>query len=312
MPSVGAEGLSPFAPSAGFLRRRLFLERLFRGLLLAAAALSVLITLAIVAVLVRESLPFLRQVGLSAVLLDTVWTPLFAEPRYGIWALVAGTLTTTSIALALALPTGLALALYLSEYAPPRLREAAKPVLELLAAVPTVVYGYFALLVVTPLLQRLIPGLPPFNMLAAGLVLGVMILPYAVSLSEDALRAVPRELREAAYALGFTRLQTGLRVMLPAASSGIISAFLLALARAMGETMVVTLAAGQNPRFTFDPLEGAATMTAYIVQVSFGDVPHGSLAYRSLFLVALGLFLCTFAVNLAGTLLSRKRPGREV
>ncbi len=295
-----------FAPSPAFLRRRALRARLMRALLLLAGTLSVLVTAGIVYTLVRDAVPFFAEVGLLTFLTDTQWTPLFARPRYGILPLLAGTLTTSLIALLVAIPAGTMLAIYLSEFADRRLREVVKPVLELLAGVPTVVYGYFALLVVTPLLQRLIPGLPGFNMLAAGLVMGIMILPYVVSLAEDAMRAVPDALREGAYALGFSRLQTAVRVVIPGAFSGLTAAYLLGMARAVGETMVVAIAAGQNPRLTFNPLEGAATITTYIVQVSLGDAPYGSLAYRSIFAAGLTLFVVTLLFNILGFWLRRR------
>ncbi len=295
-----------FTPTPAFLRRRALRARIVHALLALAGSVSVLVTAGIVWTLIRDSLPFFAEVGLVAFLTDTQWTPLFAEPHYGILPLLSGTLTTSAIALAVAIPAGTVLAIHLSEFADRRVREVIKPVLELLAGVPTVVYGYFALLVVTPLLQRVIPGLPGFNMLSAGLVMGIMILPYVVSLSEDAMRAVPDSLREGAYALGFTRLQTALRVVIPGAFSGITAAYLLGMARAVGETMVVAIAAGQNPRLTFDPLEGAATITTYIVQVSLGDAPHGSLAYRSIFAAGLTLFLLTLLFNILGFWLRRR------
>ncbi len=297
---------SGIRPSPEFLARRRLKDRIMRGLLFAAASLSVLVTLAIVYVLASESLAFFRHVGLVAFLTDTQWTPLFAEPHYGILPLLAGTVTISAIALSVAIPAGTVLALYLSEYADSRLREVVKPLLEMLAGVPTVVFGYFALLFVTPLLRRLFPDLPGFNMLSPGLVMGVMILPYIVSLSEDAMRAVPDALREGAYALGYTRLQTAVRVVLPAALSGVTAAYLLGMARAVGETMVVAIAAGQNPNFTFNPLEGAATITTYIVQVSLGDVAYGTIAYQSIFAAALTLFLLTLAFNVLGFFLRRR------
>ncbi len=293
-------------PSPGFLARRRLVDRLVRSLLFAAASLSVLVTLAIVYVLVSESLLFFRHVGLVEFLTDTQWTPLFANPRYGILPLLAGTVTVSVIALLVAIPAGTVLAIYLSEYADNRLREVVKPLLETLAGVPTVVFGYFALLFVTPLLRRVIPGLAGFNMLSPGLVMGVMILPYIVSLSEDAMRAVPDGLREGACALGYTRLQTATRVVLPAALSGVTAAYLLGMARAVGETMVVAIAAGQNPDFTFNPLEGAATITTYIVQVSLGDVAYGTIAYQSIFAAGLTLFLLTLAFNILGFFLRRR------
>ncbi|MER3400638.1 MAG: phosphate ABC transporter permease subunit PstC [Thermoflexus sp.] len=272
-------------------------ELAIQALLFFAAMVSVFTTLGIVAVLLIEALPFFRQVSLIAFLTDTQWTPLFAQKRFGILPLLAGTFLTSAVALALAMPVGLLSAIYLSEYAPPRLRAILKPALEVLAGIPTVVYGYFALLFVTPLLQRVIPGLETFNALSAGLTMGVMILPLISSLSEDALYAVPPSLREAAYALGATRLEVALRVVVPAALSGIVAAFILAASRAIGETMIVTIAAGQRPTLTLDPRRAIETMTAYIVQVSLGDTPHGTLEFRTIFAVGLVLFLLTLVLN---------------
>ncbi len=275
-------------------------------LLLLAALSSVGVTAAIVGILVIESIPFFRTVPLGTFLTDTQWMPLFSEPRYGILPLVCGTLVTTGVALLVAVPVGTIAAVYLSEYAPHRVREWVKPMLELLSAVPTVVYGYFALLFVTPALQRVLPDLPGFNMLSAGLVIGVMIVPYISSLSEDAMRAVPVHLREGAYALGSTRLQTALGVVMPSAFSGIAAAYVLGISRAIGETMVVAIAAGMQPTMTWDPTQPAATITAYIVQVSLGDLPHDSIGYQTIFAAGLTLMLMTLAFNVAGHLL-RKR-----
>jgi phosphate transport system permease protein len=235
-----------------------------------------------------------------------MWTPLFADPRYGILPLVSGTLVTTLVALAVAMPVGTIIAIYLSEFAPHRLREILKPALELLSAVPTVVYGYFALLFVTPLLQKVFPELPTFNMLGAGIVMGIMIIPYVSSLSEDAMRAVPMLLREGAYAMGANKLLTSLKVVYPAALSGIGSSYVLGISRAVGETMIVAIAAGMQPNLTWNPAEPAATITAYIVQVSLGDLPHGSIGYQSIFAAGAVLFVMTLAFNIAGYRL-RKR-----
>jgi len=284
----------------GFLRRRALRNRLARYVLLAAAAASVLETVGIVYVLIKESVGFFAQVPLGEFLTDTQWTPVFENAHFGILTLVSATLTVAGIALLVGIPAGLALAIYLSEYARPQLREAIKPFLELLEGVPTVVYGYFALLFVTPLLQHLIPDLPGFNMLAPGLVMGIMILPYTASVSEDAMRAVPSGLREAGYALGYSRFRVATRVVIPAALSGITAACILGMSRAVGETMVVAIAAGQNPNFGFDPTEGAATITAYIVQMAMGDLPHGSIAYQSVFAAGLALFLITLVFNVLG------------
>lgn len=290
----------------GFLRRRAFWNRFAAYWLLAAALVSVLVTVGIVYVLVSESLPFFREVSLVDFLTDTQWTPVFENARFGVMTLVSATLTVAGIALAVAIPAGLALAIYLSEYAHSGVRETVKPLLELLEGVPTVVYGFFALLFVTPLLQTFIPGLAGFNMLAPGLVMGIMILPYTASVSEDAMRAVPMGLREAGYALGYSRFRVATRVVIPAALSGITAAFILGMSRAVGETMVVAIAAGQNPNFTFNPTEGAATITAYIVQMAMGDLPHGSIAYQSVFAAGFVLFLITLLFNLIGFLLRRR------
>ena len=288
------------------LRYRKWRDRLIEVLLLGSALVAVFTTLAIVAILLYESSGFFKHVSLKEFLTDTQWTPLFAEAHYGILPLVAGTLTTTMVALVVAVPLGLTIAIYLSEFASHRLRETVKPILELLGAVPTVVYGYFALLIVTPLLQRIIPNLPGFNMLSAGLVIGLMIIPYVSSVSEDAMRAVPRYMREGSYAMGATRLQTALRVVVPGAFSGLAAAFILGISRAVGETMVVAIAAGMQPNLTFDPREPAATITAYIVQVSLGDLPHGSIGYQSIFAAGLVLMLITLIFNVFGFFLTRR------
>jgi phosphate transport system permease protein len=281
-------------------------ERLIEFAMLLCAFFSVLITVGIVWVLLLESWHFFENVSIIDFLTDTQWTVLFENPRYGIMPLVTGTLVTSGVALLVALPLGTTIAIYLSEYANNTVREILKPILELLSAVPTVVFGYFALLLVTPLLQRWFPDLPGFNMLSAGLVMGIMIIPYVSSLSEDAMKAVPVHIREGSYAMGATRLQTALRVLVPAAFSGIASAYVLGFSRAVGETMVVTVAAGTQPNLTLNPLEGAATITAYIVQVSLGDLPHGSIAYQSIFAAGLTLMCMTLIFNIAGYLL-RKR-----
>ncbi len=271
-----------------------------RALFLCALA-SVATTVGIVGVLLFETIEFLREVPVLEFLTGTEWTPLFANPHFGVWPLVIGTLLVSSIAMAVALPLGLLSAIYLSEYADPRVRRIVKPVLELLAGVPTVVYGYFALLFVTPLLQQVIPSMAGFNALSPGIVMGIMILPLVSSLAEDAMQSVPNGLREGSYALGATRMQTALTVVVPAAFSGITAAFILAVSRAIGETMIVAIAAGQQPRLTFDPRVPIETMTAYIVQVSMGDTPAGTLEYRTIFAVGMLLFLGTFGLNLAST-----------
>lgn len=267
---------------------------------------SVAITLGIVGTLLLESWHFFENISLLDFLTDTQWTVLFENPRYGIMPLVAGTAVTSGVALLVALPLGTVIAIYLSEYANARVREILKPILELLSAVPTVVFGYFAFLFVTPILQSFLPNLPGFNMLSAGIVIGIMIIPYVSSLSEDAMKAVPVHIREGSYAMGATRLQTAVRVLIPSAFSGIASAYVLGFSRAVGETMVVAIAAGQQPNLTLNPMEGAATITAYIVQVSLGDLPHGTIAYQSIFAAGLTLMVMTLVFNIAGYLL-RKR-----
>ena len=281
-------------------------ERVIESLLFLAALSSVAITAGIVVTLVSESSSFFAQVSLRAFLTDTLWTPLFASPHFGIMPLVTGTVVTTIVALAVALPIGTIVAIYLSEFAPPVVREIIKPTLELLSAVPTVVYGYFALQFMAPLLQKIIPGLPTFNMLSAGVVMGIMIIPYVSSLSEDAMRAVPMSLREGAYALGANRIITAVKVVYPGALSGIVASYILAISRAIGETMIVAIAAGMQPNLTLDPREPAATITAFIVQVSLGDLPHGSIGYQSIFAAGVTLFVMTLAFNILGYIL-RKR-----
>jgi phosphate transport system permease protein len=281
-------------------------EFLIEWALFLCALLSVGTTAGIILVLAVETFAFLREVPITAFLFGTEWTPLFATPRFGVLPLVSGTVLVSAIAMLVALPTGLLSAIYLSEYADHRVRRAVKPVLEILAGVPTVVYGYFALLFVTPLLQRIIPDLAGFNALGPGIVMGIMILPLVSSLSEDAMQAVPRSLREGSYALGATKMQTSLRVVLPAAFSGITAACILAASRAIGETMIVAIAAGQQPRLTWNPLLPVETMTAYIVQVSLGDTPQGTLEYRTIFAVGMLLFVGTLLLNLVSAWLRER------
>ena len=301
---------SPSLPIAGAksaqLRYRQARDRVVEAVLLACGLVAVFTTVAIVFILVKESIAFFDHVTLWEFLTGTTWTPLFADAKYGILPLIAGTLTVTGVALLVAIPLGTLIAIYLSEYASHRLREVVKPVLELLGAVPTVVYGYFALLMVTPLLQKLIPDLPGFNMLSAGLVIGLMIVPYVASVSEDAMRSVPRYMREGSYAMGATKLQTAIRVVIPGALSGIAAAYILGISRAVGETMVVAIAAGMQPTMTFDPREPAATITAYIVQVSLGDLPHESIGYQSIFAAGLVLMVITLVFNVIGFFLTRR------
>jgi phosphate transport system permease protein len=276
------------------------------AVLFLAAFSSVVVTTGIVLTLLYESAGFFRTVSVWDFLTDTQWTPQFTNAHFGILPLVAGTLVTTGVALAVALPVGTIVAVYLSEYAPFALREILKPILELLSAVPTVVYGYFALLFVSPLLQKILPDLPSFSMLSAGIVMGIMIIPYVSSLSEDAMRAVPMLLREGAYALGANKMLTSIKVVYPAALSGIGAAYILGISRAIGETMIVAIAAGMQPNLTWNPMKPAATITAFIVQVCGGDNPRDSIGYKSIFAAGLTLFVMTLAFNIFGHVL-RKR-----
>jgi len=287
-------------------RSRILREKAIELLLFLAAMVSVFTTIGIVYVLVKESVVFFQHVPLLDFLTDTQWTPLFDDAHFGIVVLLSGTLTSSLVALAIAIPLGTLIAIYLSEFAPFSVREVAKPFLELLGGVPTIIYGYFALLFVTPILQWFYPELPGFNLLSAGIVMGIMIVPYVASISEDAMRAVPMSLREGSYAMGATRFQTAVNVVVPAAFSGIASAYILGISRAVGETMILAVAAGMQPNLTFNPLEPAATITAFIVQVALGDLPHGSVGYQTIFAAGLTLMLFTLVCNVAGHVL-RKR-----
>ena len=286
--------------------QRNFVERMIEIILMFAALAATFITIGIVYILVTEASGFFKEVSIIEFLTSRQWSPLFEDAHYGILPLISGTLTTSFVALSIAIPIGTIAAIYLSEFASHKARETVKPVLELLVGVPTVVFGYFALLFVTPLLQKLNPDLPTFNMLGPGIVMGIMIIPYIASVAEDAMRAVPMQMREGSYAMGATKFQTAIRVVTPAATSGIIAAYILGISRAVGETMVVAIAAGQQPTFTFNPLEGAATITAYIVQVAMGDLPHGSLGYQSIFAAGMVLFVITVVFNILGHM-ARKR-----
>ena len=299
--------MSPESASARLAHRRARIarEKAIESVLFLAALVSVFTTVAIVYILVKESVVFFRHVPLADFLTDTQWTPLFDDAHFGIVVLLSGTLTSSFVALAVAIPLGTIIAIYLSEFAPFKVREIAKPFLEMLGGIPTIVYGYFALLFVTPLLQRIYPDLPGFNLLSAGIVMGIMIIPYVSSISEDAMRAVPMSLREGSYAMGATRYQTAVKVVVPAAFSGIASAYILGISRAVGETMILAVAAGMQPNLTFNPLEPAATITAFIVQVALGDLPHGSIGYQTIFAAGLTLLLFTLACNIAGHFLRR-------
>jgi len=281
-------------------------ERLVEGLLFLCAFVSVAVTAGIVVVLVSESYQFFQHISLVDFLTDNQWTPLFDDAHYGIMVLLSGTLVSSFVALAVAIPLGTMIAIYLSEFAPFSVREIAKPFLELLGGVPTIVYGYFALLYVTPALQFFFPGLPGFNLLSAGLVMGIMIIPYVSSVSEDAMRSVPMAMREGSYAMGATRFQTAIRVVTPAAFSGIAAAYILGISRAVGETMIVAVAAGMQPNLTWNPAEPAATITAYIVQVALGDLPHGSIGYQTIFAAGLSLMLLTLLFNVVGHFMKRR------
>jgi phosphate transport system permease protein len=272
-------------------------EKIIEGLLAFCGGLSIFVTLGILYTLGSEAYAFFAEIGFAAFFGDTQWTPLFTDKHFGIWPLIGGTMMTSAIAVAIAVPFGLLAAIYLSEYAGPRMRQLLKPALEILAGVPTIVYGFFALIVVTPYLQMVVPDLDGFNALAPGIVMGIMIIPMVSSLSEDALYAVPNTLREAAYGLGADKVSTILRVVLPAAFSGITASVLLAIARAIGETMIVAIAAGQQPNLSMDPRDSVQTMTAFIVQISMGDTPADSLEYRTIFAVASTLFVLTFVIN---------------
>ena len=286
--------------------RRNIKERIIEIILMFAALSAVATTLSIVAILLYESLSFFKTVSVVDFFTDTQWTPLFEDAHYGILPLISGTLTTSAVALAVAIPVGTIAAIYLSEFASHKAREIVKPILELLVGVPTIVFGYFALLFLTPILQKIYPELPSFNMLSAGIVMGIMIVPYIASLAEDAMRAVPMSMREGSYAMGATRFQTAVRVVAPAAISGIVAAYILGISRAVGETMVVAVAAGQQPIISFNPMESAATITAYIVQVAMGDLPHGSIGYQSIFAAGLVLLVITLCFNIIGHIVRKK------
>ena len=310
MPESSAASAIAVDPRAsatpGAWRAEPLAERIIAAGLLGCALVSIVTTVGIILVLAAETFAFFAEVPIWQFFGQTEWTPLFADKKFGIWPLVSGTLITSAIAIAVALPFGLLAAIYLSEIAAPPVRRLLKPALEVLAGVPTIVYGYFALVFITPILQRIIPGLAGFNSLAPGLVMGIMIMPLISSLSEDALYAVPQGLREGAYALGASRVPTILFVVLPSAFSGILASLILAISRAVGETMIVAIAAGQQPRLTLDPRVPVETMTAYIVQVSMGDTPQGTLEYRTIFAVGAALFVATFCMNLTSDRLRRR------
>ena len=299
-------GQARLAEMARLKRSRNRREKAIELVLLMAASVSVVTTVGIVYILLKESIAFFGTVSLWAFLTDTQWTPLFSDAHFGIVVLLSGTITSSAVALLVAIPLGTIIAIYLSEFAGHKSREILKPLLELLSGVPTIIYGYFALLFVTPILQKIFPGLPGFNVLSAGLVMGIMIIPYVSSLSEDAMRAVPMNLREGSYAMGATRFQTAVKVVVPAALSGIASAYILGISRAVGETMILAVAAGMQPSLSFNPMEPAATITSYIVQVALGDLPHGSVGYQTIFAAGLMLMLLTLCFNMLGHWIRRK------
>lgn len=292
------------------LRRRRVWSGLLYVLLWGCAVTTVLVSLSIFVVLLSQSWQFFSNVSLVEFLTTTTWTPVYEQPKYGILPLLTATLWVAGIALAFAIPLGIILAVYLSEFAPHRLREMIKPVLELLESIPSIVFGYFALMVLTPLAQLWFPALNTFNLIIPGLVLGIMILPYIVSVSEDAMHAMPQEIREGAYSIGMSRWQTAFKVIVPGAASGIFAGIILAMSRAVGETMVVAIAAGQSPVMVSNPIEGAATITTYIIQMSLGDLPHGGLAYQTIFAAGLALFLLTFLFNVLGALIRKRFKAR--
>ena len=284
-------------------KKRELREKVFEIIFFLCAALSILTTVGIIGTLVFQSIPFFQEISILEFLGGTRWSPILKPQDFGVLPLLMGTILVSVIALGFAVPIGLLIAIFLSEYAPPKLRSILKPILEILAGIPTVVYGYFALTFVTPQLQSLIPNLMIFNALSAGLVMGLMITPMICSLSEDALMAVPQSLRNAALALGARKMEVSTKIVVPAASSGIIASCLLAFSRAIGETMLVTIAAGATPKMSINPLESIQTMTAYIVQLALGETPHGSLEYNTIFAVGLLLFIVTLFINLIGHLL---------
>jgi phosphate transport system permease protein len=286
--------------------RRRWGEDAVRGVLALCALVSVATTIGIVVALTQPAIAFFREIDFVDYITGTRWAPLFSNPDFGVIPLVVGTLSVLIWACLVCMPFGLGAAIYLSEYARPRVRAALKPALELLAGIPTVVYGYFALTFVTPLLKDLGLDVGVFNALSAGLVMGIMLIPTVASLSEDAMAAVPRELRDGAYALGSTKLQVSTRIVVPAAISGIVASYVLAISRAIGETMIVLIAAGQQPNLTFDPEKAVETMTAFIAATGQGDVPTGSVEYKTIFAVGLTLFVITLAMNVVSIRLVRK------
>ncbi len=298
----------PHLEKASYKQKKKWLstDQFMPRLLLLFAIISIFTTVGIVLILVIESIGFFREVPILDFLTGTKWTPLFSAPEFGVLPLLTGTLMITLIASIVALPVGLGSAIYLSEYAPDRVRTVLKPVLEILAGIPTIVYGFFALTFVTPVLKFILPATDVFNALSAGIVVGIMIIPMISSLSEDAMMAVPKSLRAAAYALGSTKLEVAIKIVVPAAFSGIVASFVLGLSRAVGETMIVTLAAGNLSQMSYNPLESIQTLTAYIVAVSSGDTQHGTVEYLTIYAVGITLFVITLLMNIVAGYISRK------
>jgi phosphate transport system permease protein len=308
-PSSRSGSTAPPAGLAGSVSNlpgRHLRERIVGGILVAFSMVSILTTLGIVIVLITQAFAFFVEVNPFAFLTGTKWTPMYEPKHFGVLPLLSGSLLIAFGAAVVALPLGLMSAIYLSEYAPDRARRIIKPILEVLAGIPTVVYGYFALTFVTPLLRVFWPQTEIFNAASASIVMGIMIIPMVSSLSEDALTAVPSALREGAYALGATKFEVAARTVVPAALSGIIASFILAISRAIGETMIVTIAAGATPKLTLNPLESVQTMTAYIAQVSMGETPYGTIEYKTIFAVGLALFAVTLLMNIISNLVLRR------
>lgn len=303
---LGVSGYGGAKGPSNLKKRPPVTNRIIPALLFMCALVSVLTTAGIIFTLLFETINFFTEVSVLEFITGTQWAPLFKPQHFGILPLVTGTLLITLIASLVAVPIGLASAIFLSEYAPDKVRRVIKPILEILAGIPTIVYGFFALTLVTPFIRFFIPQTDFFNALSAGIVVGIMIIPMVASLSEDAMRAVPRALREGALALGATKLETSLKVVVPAALSGIVASVVLSLSRAIGETMIVTLAAGATPKMAFNPLESIQTMTAYIVQISSGDAPFGTVEYMSLYAVGTTLFIMTLVMNMLAQYISRK------
>ncbi|GGG52505.1 phosphate ABC transporter permease subunit PstC [Paenibacillus radicis (ex Gao et al. 2016)] len=294
------------SPNAFKNNRVSVMNKMMPIILFLCASVSILTTIGIVITLFSETIQFFQKVPILEFIFGTKWSPLITPKSFGVLPLLNGTLMITLIACLVAIPLGLASAIYLSEYAPKKVRSAVKPVLEVLAGVPTIVYGYFALSFITPLIRDIFPGAGVFNALSAGIVVGIMIIPMVCSLSEDAMSSVPRALRDGAYALGATRLEVALKIVVPAAFSGIVASAVLAFSRAIGETMIVTVAAGATPTLTGNPLDSIQTMTAYIVQVSLGDTPHGTVEYGTIFAVGMTLFVITFLLNILAQYVARR------